>query len=412
MKELRNVVMVTLDCVRPDHLGCYGYSGVDTPVIDELAAGGFVCDQAFCQAPNTWVSHGSIFSGCTPLRHGIHSPFDRLHTDVPTLAELLRARGYRTASFPAHNLVGPITGLDRGFDHVCDTGYHSPSETRPDAMWRPNWPEVVGDFERWIGSGGGPFFAWLHYIETHKLPHVELPEPFTTRFSPDWQYYDGKISLCDSDCIDRILETLDGRDALEDTLLVIFSDHGEVLRPGREPYHNLDISEGVMRIPIIFSCAGGGVPVGRVSSLVRSTDIAPTVLDILGAQLVWPSPMDGASILPLLGTDCVTAPAREAYMENLPKGYMGLRSEEWKIVLQTRYEGSEDVEVIGIEGLYQLGTDPDAVFDLSGTLTDRTWQWIEKLRALVDETMRPSETIDGPDEEKAIEQSLRDLGYI
>ncbi len=115
MKKPKAIVVVTLDCVRPDHLGAYGYRGVDTPFMDLVAKEGALFENAIAQAPNTWVSHASIFTGCNPYRHGMRTYYTVISEEVGTLAEMLSKSGYATAAYPAHTLVGPERGYNRGF---------------------------------------------------------------------------------------------------------------------------------------------------------------------------------------------------------------------------------------------------------------------------------------------------------
>ena len=119
---LRNLVLITLDCVRPDFLGCYGCQDVHTPSLDRMAARGVVFEQAITQAPNTWVSHAGILTGCYPPQHGLRTPYDCMVPGIPTLASILSSAGYRTAGFPGNDLAGSRMGFGAGFDLFFD-GY-------------------------------------------------------------------------------------------------------------------------------------------------------------------------------------------------------------------------------------------------------------------------------------------------
>ena len=204
-KDRCNLVMITLDCVRPDRLGCYGYGGVETPFINGLAADGVRFDQAVTHAPNTWVAHASLFTGHLPSRHGIRAASNVLSPGVITLAECLNDFGYRTAAFPGTSLIGKPQGFHRGFD-LFDEPWSGQAPDHKTPSWRQNWPDVMRSAFDWIDrSKGSSFFLWLHYINTHHLSEYALPEYYRTRFSPAWQYYDGKISLADRECIGSLV---------------------------------------------------------------------------------------------------------------------------------------------------------------------------------------------------------------
>ncbi len=203
-----NLVLLTLDCVRADRLGCYGYQGTETPHINALATQGVLFEQAVTHAPNTWVAHASIFTGCNPYNHGLRSPYQRLGRNVQTLAERLAHCGKRTAGFPGNTLVGRSTELDRGFQYFDEDHFDSPVRIQ-NIAWRRNWKATIERTRRWILESREPFFIWLHYIDTHHLPEIDLPEYYRHNYSPNHQYYDGKISFMDEVCVGACKDILD-----------------------------------------------------------------------------------------------------------------------------------------------------------------------------------------------------------
>jgi len=338
-----NLVLITLDCVRPDFLGCYGCQAVRTPNLDRLAARGIVFEQAITQAPNTWVSHAGIFTGLYPHLHGLRSPYDRLQPDVPTLASMLSEQGYRTAGFPGNDLAGSRAGFHKGFDlfyenyrlaHPLDA--HGNGIT---ANNRNHWEDVLHNAADWLSDGGRPFFIWFHYLDTHHLPGCDLPDYFRFTREPLWQFYEGKISYADHRCIGGILDLLRRAGANEETLLVILSDHGEELCAGLPPFHNGGLTEGVLRVPLIlFSerMPGAGT---RIVSQVRTADIVPTLLGLLGensdgnASRACASRIFSGIPLPLPGrmdARGLMTTGDLAYAENEPLGIFCLRTQEWK----------------------------------------------------------------------------------
>lgn len=325
LPNYKNLVMITLDCVRPDFLGCYGNTRVRTPNIDRLAASGVVFEQAISQAPCTWVSHAGIFTGTFPSVHGLRTPFDPLSGEVTTLAEVLSGAGYGTFGFPANDLVGSRTGLNRGFQHYYED-YATQDESGLNANQRNSWPNVMRETEKWLPQQKNPFFAWFHYLDTHHLSEYDLPDYYRLEFNRDWQFYEGKISYADDICVGKILALLERCGMEDNTLLVILSDHGEELGMDGLPRHNGDLSDSVLRVPLIFSGAGDLGSARRIPNQVSTVDIMPTILNLLGLPLPSTNPINGKN---RLNPDRESGPA---YAENLPLGLAAVRTEEWKYI--------------------------------------------------------------------------------
>lgn len=412
--HLWNIVFVTLDCVRPDFLGCYGCQDVRTPNLDRLAARGVVFEQAITQAPNTWVSHAGILTGLYPHLHGLRSPYDRLGPEVPTLASLLAEAGYRTAGFPGNDLLGSRAGFGKGFDlyyedyRLCRTA--DPSASGVSANNRNRWEDVLAAADAWFSAVSEPFFVWFHYLDTHHLPACDLPDYFRFGRDPQWQFYEGKISLADERCIGAVLEMLERHGSCERTLLFILSDHGEELVPGLPPFHNGGLSERVLRVPLILfrpGMAGGGT---RVSQQVRTVDLVPTVLKANGLLPTGSGNGTGAAPgfsgfpLPLPGlvpTPRPLASARDiAYAENEPLGLSCLRTEEWKYLVSP--EG---------EMLFHLASDPAE----QTNVLSRHPQTAEYFRREIEElgVRGPSAVrVRAEREEEETRRLLRSFGYI
>jgi arylsulfatase A-like enzyme len=374
--------MITLDCVRPDHLGCFGYRGVDTPNIDRAAEEGVRFDQAIAQAPNTWVSHASIFTGCNPYRTGVRTPFHKLLSNRPTLAEMLQRQGFATAGFPAHTLLGPANGFDRGFDFydLDRQDFKFASGTKGNYYYR-DWPEMWAKALKWMDNRQErPQFLWFHYMGTHEilLDRSPVPLDFLQKYSPVGQYYDGKISWADSECVGTIYSYLEEKSLLDDSLLVLFSDHGERLTGGAgendsgRAVHNDGLEDDVMKITWIMRSPGlppGGTVIDRQ---VRSIDMMPTILSLAGAPV--PGDIDGCSLVPMLNgkeedKDCVEKLAY-AYMENVPRSWLGIRSDGWKLVLTGKKE------------------------EKKRSIAARAWGRFKRLIGLKPEASRPAGTVD------------------
>ncbi|MFW6125182.1 MAG: sulfatase-like hydrolase/transferase, partial [Pirellulales bacterium] len=198
MPDRPNILLVTLDSVRPDHLGCYGYRGTETPQIDRLAAEGVRFTAAYTQAPNTWVAHASLLTGCIPPRHGLRWPLGRVRAEVPTLAELLRAAGYATFGLPALSLLSRESGFARGLETYGLEGLVS--EFSGAVHFRP-LGETLRLLREWLAAGAPrgaadrPVFLWVHYFGTHvaqgtaAVQMFDLPAADRARYSPYAQCY-------------------------------------------------------------------------------------------------------------------------------------------------------------------------------------------------------------------------------
>ena len=407
----KNLVLITLDCVRPDFLGCYGCQDVQTPALDRMASRGVVFEQAITQAPNTWVSHAGLLTGLYPPLHGLRTPYDRIDPGAPTLASLLEERGYRCAGFPGNDLVGTRSGFGKGFEFYFEDyalgGQEADEQGGMTANNRNRWEDVLDAAGGWLEGQPGPLFLWFHYLDTHHLPELELPEYYRYSRDPMWQFYEGKISYADPCCVQAVLDLLIKNGLYEDTLLVVLSDHGEELVRGMPPVHNGLLTEGVLRVPLILF--GEHLPWKglRVPGLVRTADIVPSLIDGgFEPGEACPESTEHAfsgAPLPLPGLDRRGEYAGErefAYAENEPLGLSCIRSEQWKYL-------------IGPEGehLFPLADDPGG----QGNVIDRhpsTAQYLKETLASIRSSRPAGEGVAAEREEEETRRLLRALGYL
>ena len=281
-----DLLLITLDTVRADHLGCYGHAGAATPVIDGLAATGLRFEQALATAPTTLPSHCSIMTGLYTPNHGVRdNGYYSLGADVETLAETLRGAGYATAAFIAAYVLDGRYGLDQGFDLYDDGVTESlVGEARSGYNERPA-DAVTDGALAWLethlaADDPRPYFLWAHYFDAH-WPYLPPPE-FARRFPG--RPYDGEIAFIDSQ-IGRLVEFLRQRDRLVRTLIVVTSDHGDGLGEHGETTHSLFVYDSTMRVPWILSSPAlfdrELVVADRVTSVV---DVMPTLVDLLGVS--------------------------------------------------------------------------------------------------------------------------------
>jgi arylsulfatase A-like enzyme len=402
-----NLVMITLDCVRPDHLGCYGYRGVETPHLDRLAAGGLLFQQAVTHAPNTWVAHATLFTGELPAVHGLRAPTHKISEDSVTLAEWLSGHGYSTAAFPGTTLVGRSQGFHRGFG-LFDETWQSNGWQVEEVLWRRDWGSALPKAFEWMSHAREPFFLWLHYMDTHHLPACDLPAYFRSRFSSLWQYYDGKISYADQVCVGKLLEFLTRLGFRDRTVLAVFSDHGEELHDDDRPLHDRGLRDDVIRVPLVL-----GLPrtversISRVDRQVGLMDLFPTVCRLL--NLPTPHPLSGRCLVDSEGAPTLTHEHGMAYLENWPRGLLGVRTEEWKLILRRTDPSERQIGEVAVEGLYHLPTDSGEQVDVSGSHPSV----VSQLRAYaLERSCGPSTFSMTPEESDRVRRALRGLGYL
>lgn len=454
MSTPQNLIMITLDCVRPDHLGCYGYKGVDTPSTDQLAKEGVLFEQTICQAPNTWISHASIFTGCYPNKHGIRNNYDRLSSNVVTLAEELKEAGYKTAGFPAHTLVGSARGFDRGFEYFNEDeeDFKFKSDTKG-ARYNRDWDSTFNKISSWIKNNmSSNFFLWIHYMGTHEGPtgNLFLPDEYKKRYSAFGQFYDGKISYADKVCVLQLVNLLKEMNLYKNTAIVIFSDHGEELTEDRA-VHNDNLFDNTMRIPWIIRAPNKVFSGKRIKNITGSVDFMPTILDILGlwenrnkelSQLI-----NGKTLLPLISNgEGTTILDRFIYMENLSKGFIGIRSEKWKLILKNSDNSTSNnrnsrfkrfgerlsklkclkgmirpnlhvtrkfLTTENVYGLYDLENDPVEHDDVSKENPDILQNMLEVIGGIInDDDAQVERDAMSKEEQEEIEKTLKNLGYL
>ena len=303
-----NVLLVTIDTLRADHVGCYGHAGAATPTLDGLAARGVRFPTAVAHVPLTGPSHACLLTGLTPLGHGFRDNGGfALPAAVKTAAEDFRQAGYRTAAFVSGFPLDRRFGFDRGFD-TYDDRLHKGNDRRRTPYVERFADATTDAVLRWLpAAGGAPFFLWVHYYDPHAPyePPGDLAERF--RAAP----YDGEIAFVDRE-IGRLLRGLEEKGALARTVVLATADHGESLGEHGEGTHGLFVYNATLTVPWIV--AGPGIAAGRVPDTVaRGIDVLPTLLEYSGLPI--PPSIEGRSLRPALeGREMSDAPA---YAETL-----------------------------------------------------------------------------------------------
>jgi len=435
-----DLVLITVDALRPDHLGCYGYERDTSPAIDALARDGVVFDNAFTTVPRTGPAVASMLTGLYPREHGVRRVWDRLGPDPATLAELLREEGYATGAVVTHNLHH-LSGIHRGFDTYQDNGPHTVDSPLSGAA-------RLGDMAAdWVARHRGTkFFFWLHIWDPHFL--YWPPEPYRSWFDPEMPdplplyvrlargeigrgqvyfendltdqevhrviaLYDGEIRYAD-EAIGRFLARLRSLGLYDTTMVVLSSDHGESL--GEQDYffeHGEYLYDSTLRIPLIVKYPASRHAGGRVGGNALIMDIMPTIMGAADAPI---PPVDGRDLsLFLDGGEphpfCYAMTAANLFPENprrhLPGtagNWRSVRAGAWKLIEIPRPGGN------GWE-LYDTASDPGETRNLyrvddpvAADLRERLEEWNRSLEEAPGPDERP-----GPDAEML--ERLRSLGY-
>ncbi len=290
-----DVFLITIDTLRADHVGCYGYKQIETPALDALAADGARFAHAFTHSPITNTSHTSILTGLLPSVHGVTDFGVPLSPRHATWAELLKKKGYQTAAFIGAVILDSSTlapGLDRGFDFYDNFPAKTESKERFGRVERRGM-EVVQHAEGWLAKHRtGPRFVWVHLFDPHD-PY-EPPPPYSQKYK---DLYDGEIAYADS-ALGNLIAFLKKTGAYPNAIIVVVGDHGEGLGEHGEETHGLFLYDSTLHVPMILKIGGAGQRGVVIDAQVRTTDILPTILSL--TNIPAPAELNGDSMLPLI----------------------------------------------------------------------------------------------------------------
>lgn len=340
-----DVFLVTIDTLRADHVHCYGYDKVKTPALDALGHEGIRFAQAFTPSPITNTSHASILTGLLPGSHGVTDfavPLSRAHQ---TLAESLKAHGYRTAAFIGAVILDSKTlapGFDRGFDFYDNFPEHSSTKSRWGRLERRGM-DVAEHAESWLTKHPtGPHLVWVHLYDPHD-PY-EPPLPYSQTYKD--HLYDGEIAYADF-ALAHFIAYLKSSGRYSNSIIVAVGDHGEGLGEHHEDTHGIFLYDSTTHVPLIIKLPRGLSAGTVVTAQVRTTDIVPTLLDLAGVE--DSQKRDGETLKPFFaGKDESSRPAYGETDYPLRFGWAPLRS--------MRSDGFKFIEAPRPE-LYDLQTD-------------------------------------------------------
>ncbi len=389
-----NVVLVTIDTLRHDRLGSYGYGAAETPRLDALAREGARFEQVVASVPLTLPSHTSLMASLDPTAHGVrdNGAFE-IPAGTPLLAELFEQAGYDTGAFVGAYVLHSRWGLARGFQAYDDSFEYGGEGVTPGQVERRG-DAVLDAALPWLRARGeNPFFAWVHLYDPH-APYA-APEPYGSRFAAE--PYDGEVAYTDS-LIGELLDALDAAGVADDTIVLVTADHGEALGDHGEPGHGLFLYDSTILVPLMMRLPdrfGSGL---EIPAQVRLTDVAPSLLELAGLDV--PDTFVGESLVPfLLGEGS----ARPAYSETFfPRFHFGwqeihaLRADGYKYILAPRPE------------LFDLDADPAELDNLVATRVELASDFRDDLDIRLEEVVAVGPgRLDGD-----AAQRLRALGYI
>lgn len=442
-----NVILISLDSCRPDHLSAYGYSRPTSPRLDELAARGTLFENCFSSTSWTLPAHMALFTSLPDTAHGVYDngqpPLDPYRV---VLAQQFKARGYATAGFVSGPYLHPAFGFDRGFDEYFNCTSYLDAKDFTDSRFREfkadahreshrdvTNPRLFEKVHQWLDARGPePFFAFVHVWDIHY--DYTPPPPYDTLFDPGYTgpitganfeknpaihpkmdkrdlehviaLYDGEIA-CTDEYLGKLFDEIDARGLRERTLIVVTADHGEEFFEHGSKGHQKSLFEEVLRIPLIVSWPGR-VPAGlRVKEQSRIIDIAPTIAELCGLPVNREGV--GKSLVPSFDGRGRDLPAyAELELATAGASLRSVRTPDYKIVWNNRRNRGN---------LFEIATDPGEREPRTGDskYAEIAIKYLREWNAFVDQLAQSlprskGEAAAAPPE--AVIEHLRTLGYI
>ena len=396
-----NVVIITIDTLRADHLGCYGYRQIQTPNLDALARSSARFSHAYTPVPLTLPAHTSLFTGSFPMATGVHDfAVNKVPASAVTLAEVLRGSGYATGAFIGAPVLDSTYGLNQGFETYFDHfDLSHVDEARADEIKRRG-DKVIDEALSWLtGIPHRPFFLWVHLYDPH-YPYAP-PEPYASQYRD--RPYDGEIAFADSQ-VGRLVSFLKETGSFADSLVVLAADHGEGLGEHGEKKHGFFIYNSTLHVPLLFKIPGATArTIKNEASLV---DVMPTLLQALRIPL--PPTVQGRSLLSEILGRPGPGPSNlyaESFLPLLHFSWSQLRALQWR--------GVKYIEAPRPE-LYDTKADPQEKKNLFGarqadahTMHDRLFTVLRRYTPASGEAANEKALAD-----PALLERLQSLGYV
>ena len=394
-----NVVIITIDTLRADHLGCYGYKQIRTPNIDALASESARFERAYTPVPVTLPAHTVIFTGTYPVFSGMHDfSGNKLSPKQLTLASVLKRQGYTTGAVIGSAVLDSRFGLSQGFDFYYDHfDFNRLQESNLEEMERPG--NVVADVALdWLGKNRqNTFFLWMHLYDPH-YPY-RPPPPYSEQYKD--RLYDGEIAFADVQ-VGRLISFLKANNIYRNTLIVLTGDHGESLGEHGEKTHGFFIYNATLHVPVLIHLPGS-TSTKTVSELVSLVDLMPTVLEVLKVEI--PAEVQGHGLLPLM-VPKKAEESRNLYAETfLPR--LHFNWSELRAVETDRYQFIDAPK----PELYDLSKDPGETQNLYADKKAVAGELRNRLTTLIAQYSAGQELAEKTGLDPALMERLKSLGY-
>jgi len=395
--SIKNVILISIDTCRADHLSCYGFNRETTPNIDAFATEGIMFINTVTPVPLTLPAHCSMFTGVNPPFHQVHDNLNnRLGDASVTLAEILNEHGYQTTAVVSAFVLDRQFGINQGFDNYYDKfDKEGKLEERTE---RPGKEVTQLACQYLENRDGEPFFLFLHYFD----PHADYnpPEPFKSRYADD--LYSGEIAYADC-CVGKVIEKLKALDLYDSTLIVVTGDHGEALGEHGEIEHGYFVYQSTLRVPLIIRVPGQK-NADKITDVVSLIDIMPTVLGYLDISV--PEYIQGQDLSAYSPSEGRKRQERYVYCESLIatrygcNPLLGMVGQRWKFIQTTRSE------------LYDLLEDPDENKNVLATQRDRASLLADKLQEVLKHKATSGIRSSHFELDDAARSNLESLGYV
>lgn len=393
-----DILLVTIDTLRPDYLSCYDKAHVQTPNIDRLASKGILFERAFAHNVITLPSHINILTGTYPTYHGVRDNAGfRLSEDSLFISEILKQQGYKTAAFIGAFPLDDRFGLDQGFD-IYDDFYGDTADDHDMFFVERPADKVVDIAIDWIKKQDDfPWFCWIHLFDPHS-PY-DPPQEFKKKFPDD--FYGGEVAFVDKE-LGRLFKAIHAEDDQDQPLIVVTSDHGESLGEHGELTHGVFAYNSTLHIPLIIHQSHVFPDSKIIRHAVGHIDIVPTILDLLDIKIS--GEIQGKSLLPLIENPFKTR-SHVLYFESLSPNL----NRNWA-PLQGLMRGNLKYISLPIPELYDMDKDFSERMNLAREDTSAVRELKKELDTFID---RNRQTLSGRAPiDRDTRDRLRSLGYI
>lgn len=420
-----NVLLIVIDTLRADHLGCYGYEKTTSPHIDKFAETGVQFQNVYCQMPTTGPSHASIFTSRYPRNHGVLKNGWILSDTFQTIAEILKQNGYITSAIISSFVLSSQFGYSQGFDNY-DEEFPKGSSTYRGKFWEGR--KLEGEFDQradiatrkainWMRQNNkSKFFLWVHYFDPHS-PYdppqsyvKDLLKKDMTPLNKIVAKYDGEIRFVDDE-VGKLLHEVESLGLASNTLIIITSDHGEGLGQHGWMEHGMFLYDEQTRIPLIMKFPNLIPGNGTIDTVIESIDIVPSVLDMLGLEKE--NGFSGKSFLPTIQGNEPSSP-QTAFLErrHYKEGkYRNIKVRGHKFAVRDKYLKYICAPEEGTYELYNLAEDSKELSNLAKESPDIADKLEQMVKRWEKEQVTAESTFEQSIDQKSLDK-LQSLGYV